>query len=374
MVVASMLLVPLAGASSAPDDISENGKHPELNALLHDIPAIKAVDLEATENVDHRFRAYGKIPELKTGPEVYEWVNNLDQIRTNINKNKELSDYFYPNGPLIAYGTDADGYVTVMLYKDYPNIKEEDIAGITKIIRNNAGKVGIKDVPIIFTLDEQIKPATGDWPALPSYSLKYRPIIGGIAMTTTNGTIGQVGTVGFAAERDSDNQKGYVTAGHVSFWSSGIQTYQPLPGVGNESGTSSLIGSDSDVAFVPYDNVVGKIHVGGGYTIDVDGYYSGGITSMYLQRSGCVSGVELGDYEAVLTGVTILGHYMDKVKVMDNECQQGDSGGPVYYTYYGRNKVVGIISAYGTYNNADVTFYIPCSEVTSKLDVTPLEA
>jgi len=28
----------------------------------------------------------------------------------------------------------------------------------------------------------------------------------------------------------------------------------------------------------------------------------------------------------------------------------------------------------GTYNNADVTFYIPCSEVTSKLDVTPLEA
>ncbi|WP_233125720.1 hypothetical protein [Methanohalophilus portucalensis] len=269
---------------------------------------------------------------------------------------------------------DADGYVTVMLYKDYPNIKEEDIAGITKIIRNNAVKVGIKDVPIIFTLDEHIKPATGDWPALPSYSLKYRPIIGGIAMTTTNGTIGQVGSVGFAAERDSDNQKGYVTAGHVSFWSSGIQAYQPLPGVGNESGTSSLIGSDSDVAFVPYDNVVGKIHVGGGYTIDVDGYYSGGITSMYLQRSGCVSGVELGDYEAVLTGVTIRGQYMDKVEVMDNECQQGDSGGPVYYTYYGRNKVVGIISAYGTYNNADVTFYIPCSEVTSKLDVTPLEA
>lgn len=374
MVVVSMLLVPIAGASSSPDDISQNGKHPELNVLLHEIPPIKAVNLEATEAMDNRFRAYGQIPELKTGPEVHEWLNNLDQIRVNINKNKELSDYFYPNGPLIAYGTHSDGHVVVMLYKDYPNINEDDIAGMTKVIRNHAGKFGIKDVPIVFTLDDQITPAQGSWPALPSYSLVYRPITGGIAHSISNGTVGQLGTIGFSAERDSDNQKGYVIAGHVTFFESGLQSYQPMVSVANQSGTTSLVGTDTDVAFVPYDNVIGKLHVGGGYFIDVDGYYSGGITSMYLRRVGCVSGVELGDYRAVLTGVNLLGHYMDKIEVMDDACSEGDSGGPVYYTYYGRNKLVGTISAYGTFNGDDVTFYIPCSEITSKLDVTPLEA
>lgn len=63
----------------------------------------------------------------------------------------------------------------------------------------------------------------------------------------------------------------------------------------NETGTASKVGIDTDAAFVPYNNVLAKIHTGGGNLVDVDGYYSGGISSMVLKKSGCVSGHVIGD-------------------------------------------------------------------------------
>lgn len=259
-----------------------------------------------------------------------------------------------------------------MLYNKYPNIDEDDIVGMTKVIRNHARQLDINDVPIIFTLDDAMTSAA--WPALPSYSQVFRPIMGGIAHCVTNSTGANIGTIGFAAERDSDGQKGYVIAGHTAWFETGRQSYQAMVSVANKSGTTSLVGSDTDVAFVPYDNVTAKIHVGDGYTINVDGYYDGGMPTMFLRRVGCVSGVELGDYVATLTSQDVLGHFMDRIEVMDEACSIGDSGGPVYYNYHDPRKLVGTICSFGTHNGSAVTFYIPCSEITSKLGVTPLEA
>lgn len=346
----------------------------ELNSIIENIAPINSKTLETTKANKNVLRVCGKIPNLETGPEVYKWLNELDQIRINLNINRELSPYLHPNGPLMAYGTHKDGHFVVMLSNEYPDVKEDNLIAITEIINKHAIQLNITDVPIVFTSEAPITPVFADWwPALPSYSLKYRPIIGGIAHTVVNGSTGQVGTIGFAAERNSDGQKGYVTAGHVTWFQTGLPVSQPINSE-NGTGTASKVGINTDAAFVPYNNVLAKIHIGGGNIIDVDGYYSGGISSMVLKKSGCVSGHTTGDYLMVLTGATVNGTFMDKIEVMSTGCSEGDSGGPVYATYYNRNKLVGIICANTTYLNNPATIYIPCGEIVSKLDITPLDA
>lgn len=189
-----------------------------------------------------------------------------------------------------------------------------------------------------------------------------------------SGSQATLGTIGFTAKRNSDSAKGYVLAGHVAWWQTGLRSYQPVYGSGNLAGTVSKLGSNTDAAFVPYSNVAAKMHIGGGTFVNVNGYYTGGISGMTLTKSGSASGSVSGQYLGVLTGQNVLGHYMDRIELMSTTCYDGDSGGPVYYLYNGRYKIVGIISASATVNGSPTTIYIPCGEVMSKLGVTPLTA
>lgn len=96
-------------------------------------------------------RTYGKVPEITTGTEVYKWLNTLDCIRVNLNESNEMKPYFYPAGPLVAYGTHADGYFWIIVDERY-DIKNEDFDAIVDLINKQAIKLNIKDVPIVFFL------------------------------------------------------------------------------------------------------------------------------------------------------------------------------------------------------------------------------
>jgi hypothetical protein len=119
------------------------------------------------------------------------------------------------------------------------------------------------------------------------------------------------------------------------------------------------------------------LHVGGGSFVNVNGYYDGGMPGLTLKYSGRSTGSVTGTYLCALTGQTVGGYYMDKIEVMTPACSTGDSGGPVYAYYNSKYKVVGIISASGEFTVPNVgkvqgTIYTPCSEVKSKLGITPL--
>lgn len=324
-------------------------------------------------------RTYGKITEIAAGTEAYEWLNRLDNIRVNLNENNEMKPYFYPSGPLVAYGTNADGYFWVIFDERY-SAKNEDFDAIFDLINKQALKLNIANVPIVFSTGSPITPVSASInqasvSSTNPYLTYYRPIKGGIGDSVVKGSTAALGTIGFTAKRNSDNAKGYVIAGHTAWFQTGLSSYQPLYASGNLAGTVSKIGSNTDAAFVPYNNVAAKMHIGGGNFVNVNGSYSGGISGMTLTKSGAASGSVTGQYLGVLTGQTIGGHYMDRIELMRTTCTTGDSGGPVYYASSGRYKIVGIISASTTVNgNIPATVYIPCGEVMSKLGVTPLTA
>ena len=375
-----MLLLVSTVAGEVSSETSAMAEDESLEEFITNIPAISNKTLDNLKRNSNILKVQGEIPELESGKEVYEWTNQVDKIRVNIREDKSLDKYYYPSGPLLAYGTDAKGYFVVMLY-DKAEIKDEDIDSISDIITKYATKSSIKNVPIVFTADELMSFASSSVSTNSTisvktnpYLIKYSPITAGIAHSVYFPSEGaaQLGTIGFTA-KTSDNTKGYVIAGHVAGWQTGLSSYQPTYGAANYNADVSVIGANTDAAFVPYSDVTDELHIGGGTFVDVSGTYSGGISGMQLTKSGTASGSVTGTYLAVLTGQTISGHLMDKVEIMSTACQDGDSGGPVYYTSSGRYKIVGIISAYGQYNGADITVYIPYGEVSSKLGVTALK-
>lgn len=378
------MFAPVASAEKLAEEANENilGTYNdtfEIKSIIEQIPPTDPSILEKMNENKNILRTYGKIPEITAGTEVYEWLNRLDSIRVNLNEDNEMKLYFYPAGPLVAYGTNADGYFWVIFDERY-SAKNEDFDAIFDLINKQALKLNIDNVPIVFSTGTPITPVSASINQVPTsstnpYLVYYRPITGGIVHSVVQGSTAALGTIGFTAKRDSDNAKGYVIAGHTAWFQTGLSSYQPLYASGNLAGTVSKIGSNTDAAFVPYSNVTAKMHIGGGSFVNINGCYSGGISGMTLTKSGAASGSVTGQYLGVLTGQTIGGHYMDRIELMTTTCTTGDSGGPVYYASSGRYKIVGIISASTTVNgNIPATVYIPCGEVMSKLSVTPLTA
>lgn len=380
-ILCTLLLIGIA-AGEASDKASQTIDEEDFREFINNIPATDPKTLDLMKESKNVLRVQGKIPEITTGAQVYEWMKKIDNIRINLRDNKILDAYYYPSGPLVAYGTDARGYFVVMLCDDKSQIKEEDITAIAETITRCATRLNIENVPIVFTNDAPITPVSSSLMLsetrsfAPYYLNYYRPVTGGIAHSVANFSVGQaqLGTIGFTAKRNSDGVKGYVIAEHVAWWQTGLGSYQPLVSTANYTGVVSNIGANTDAAFVPYSNVNSKIHIGGGNVVDVYGTYAGGISGMTLRKSGSASGAVTGTYLAVLTGQTVLGHYMDTIEVMSTFCSDGDSGGPVYNVNNGRYKIVGIISANATYGGAPATIYIPYGEVSSKLGVKALKA
>ncbi|MCM1986341.1 S1 family peptidase [Methanococcoides seepicolus] len=378
IVLASIVLITIAfsGFASAKKVDDTNTEKEDLKELIDNIPPTNPSILEDKKENKNVLKTKGKIPKITEGKEVYEWQKKLDKIRRRINKDKALASYT-EDGTVMAYGVHKDGYFIVM-NDENAEITEEEMVDITKIIDKYAKYLGISDTPIVFTKEKPPKFTAAPDPAtlfLSPYFDQYRPIMGGIGHSVINTNANQAGfgTIGFAAE-DNNNQKGFVIAGHLAGFQTGFPIYQPNLSASSYIANVSIIGTTTDVAFVPYDNVEGKLHISNGYIIDVDGYYSGGIKDMYLQRSGISSGYKGGEYLGTLTHENVLGHHMDTIEFMWGHCIQGDSGGPIYAQYNNRNKLVGTVCADGFFEGDPATIYIPCGEIVSKLGVDPLEA
>ncbi|WP_410507937.1 hypothetical protein RSJ42_14240 [Methanosarcina hadiensis] len=108
--------------------------------------------------------AYGNISAFGSLEERKKWLDTLDLIYTEVNievnaNEREMSEYFYPDGPIISYGFTNMGVLKVEVNKE---IEKSFMDEIYQIFDSHASRIGVNDVPLVFF--------RGDVPALTELS------------------------------------------------------------------------------------------------------------------------------------------------------------------------------------------------------------
>ncbi len=433
-VTALIMLAVFVSADGGSD--RDVGIDPDLQELIDNVPAPDQQTFDKCREDPDVLAVSGKMPELKAGKDSYDWFVSLQNVRQKVTRDGILKEYMYPQGPVVGYGVRAEHYFTVALYNendDENGTDPETINEIFSVLTAVAAESGISDMmivvekgeplrfddgtytftqeekqivrqgnpelyqeekgtPVVFTApdgSEEIAYITGfaglfrpsDEKMLiefgvsetTGYEAEYGPIVGGIAHNiAVNLSRFTAGTTGFAARNTTTGETGYVTAGHLALQKTGLSSYRPDMTSSAAAGTVSVLGAETDAAFVSYPDVTGKIHIGNGTLVDVTGTYDGGMPGMTLCRSGRMSGNVSGTYLGSFTNVTADGLLLENIEMMTGTCYAGDSGGPVCHISGSGCRIVGITSMPGTIGDQDVTIYIPYSEIRSKLGIEAL--
>ncbi|KAF5036386.1 hypothetical protein DSECCO2_575600 [anaerobic digester metagenome] len=325
--------------------------------------------LEELKNDPNFIAAYGNIPTFESLEEREKWLDTLDKIYTEVNDNfeKEMSKYFYPNGPVIAYGYTIDGVLKVAIEKGQKidAAKENELYDL---FSNYGQNIAVKDVPLIIVYE--------DLPTPTSRTSSWRPIIGGIKICTEKPDGIKKSTLGYSAQTSSGT-KGYVVAGHTAP-SIGDQIWQPTAGPSaNKVGTVSKVGGHyADASWVPYSNVAAKIYDTDTDVLkDVKSHENAAIGDT-VYKSGITTGRSYGSVTEIRTSYDNPLGTLYRQYVAGYNCDGGDSGAPVYVYVSGGVKIVGIHwGGVGTYNSGySTSIFSPVSGVQSDLGVTPLTA
>ncbi|MDE4907763.1 hypothetical protein L0665_03945 [Methanogenium marinum] len=119
-------------------------------------------DLVSSCYTDRLIAGYGNVPVFHTDGTVTRvgiiettpheqprrhWQDENEQIITNTRE--EMTEYFFPKGPVILYGYDLLGTICVGIWKEadtVPKTRDE----IYAVIDREARHMGIKDIPVIF--------------------------------------------------------------------------------------------------------------------------------------------------------------------------------------------------------------------------------
>lgn len=103
---------------------------------------------------------YGKLPELKTEDQRFSWFYRDQRVIIEGLRNKTIQ-YFIPKGPLVAFGTDMDGYFVATVYKNI-TVERKILDEIYGLIDEEAKKSGVSDVPVKFILGDFARPDIQD--------------------------------------------------------------------------------------------------------------------------------------------------------------------------------------------------------------------
>lgn len=310
----------------------------------------------------------GKIPKFDTKEERLKWYDKLDKSKDIVKK--DMDPYLYPNGSVIGYGWNSNGYFEVTFYKGI-NVTDSQISEIYSLINKKTSEVSIQEIPIVFKKDDFMKEEVS------GYTNRYRPVIGAIQIAAKKNGATYTATSGFAAKK-SDGTKGYVTANHFAN-STYLAIHQPviIPNSNNNLiGDVDILGGHyADASFIEYSNVSPKIHTGNGATIDVSSYVSTAPTTSWVgwrvYISGKTSGVISGTIKGIGVTVTQRGwKYYNQVNATYNSAS-GDSGAPVYRLSNNKASIIGIHS--GSFAD-DVASFSPLSGIVNDLGVTPITA
>jgi len=276
----------------------------------------------------------GIASHFKTVADRDAWYRKVDSVY-NATKHTVDEKFGYPRGPILGHARDTFGAITVELY-DKLDVKEETINQIYEIIRDEAKKQGIDDIPVAFIRSPMPRITS-------SYTDIWRPVIGGVQGASSEG---KAFTLGMTATRRGVN--GIITVNHAG--GLGATIYQPDDG-SHSIGTVTAVsnGANSDSEFIAYSNVGGQI-----FEPTTTRFVSGTkdpSEGLQVTKSGFTTGVTSGK---IIKQTPLYNEYygksLDNQWYVDLQSDAGDSGAPVYYTdANGYAKIVGILWGQGRY-------------------------
>jgi len=306
-------------------------------------------------------QTYGKVPRYETMEERKDWLNTLDVITDDVRNEGEMDSYFYPKGPVIAYGHDYRGYIRVSFEKG-SNVEESIVDGIYEIFDRHARKKGVQEVPVVFMYES--------FPKVEARDGYWRPIIGGIQEQTIRDGVTYSATLGFAAV-SSSGVEGYVISGHHGR-TVGQDIYQP--NTNSELYHAGQVwrvgGTYADASWVPYSNVEATIYIDDNDITGPIESFTDPVVGWYVYKSGIATGRTSGTVQGEVDeiGHPVFGTLYDQWYA-DYTSAGGDSGSPVYHINSNlQRELVGIHwGSTSTYR-----YFSPISGVQTDLDVTPL--
>lgn len=358
--VALLAVAAFSGAASAnQEDLPEHAIIGP-NNLDEGIPDFGPEVFEEIKQDQNVIGTYGKIPLFETAKQREDWLNTLDEAAKNVRS--DVLSYFYPQGPVIAYGYNYQGYLEVDL-KEGLDVEKPEIDKIYEIFNQQGIQMHVHEVPMVFRFESL--------PKLDGRSSYWRPVIGGIQVQAEKSSGTYSATLGFAAE-DSGGTKGYVVAGHFGD-STGLQIWQPYTSwwqLWYKAGKVNAIGGTyADASWVPYSNVEATIYI---TDDDITGpvkSYTDPVVGWYVYKSGITTGLTYGQVKGKRTAMShpTFGTLYDQYYATYSSAG-GDSGSPVYHIDSGDREIVGI--HWGS--TSSYTYFSPVSGVQTDLGVDPL--
>ncbi|MDK2827176.1 MAG: hypothetical protein PWQ63_665 [Methanolobus sp.] len=363
--LASMLLIGFVFVVSADSNGSANDSNDKvIDILEEDLPEYGPQIYEKIKENKTTIRTEGNIPQIKVEDEKREWLQKLDQTGKGLRD--QMLSYMQPNGPVVSYGYNYQGYMTV----DFLEGKEIDDSLMNEIYEKfdgQASKMGIEEIPVVFQFTPQIE--------FTSRTSTWNPLIGGIKVEGSNGVDS---TLGFAVRDSSTNEEGYLVSGHAALGTGGIGEwfYQPYVSSIKKAGTvDRLEFVYADAAFIEddYRLVDNSIYY---YDTDqqmeVTSYYEPDVGD-YVRISGITSGLtSTGRVIDCKSEVSYLGYptlYDQYIALYSS--QGGDSGAPVFrVTGSDEVEIMGIQSGKAT--DGSYSIFSPISGIYADLGVVPL--
>ncbi|ABN56077.1 MULTISPECIES: hypothetical protein [Methanoculleus] len=160
--------------------------------------------VEFLRSSEHVVDTRGYLPEFKDAQHRRSWYNFLENLTSDTFDS--VKPYLYPDGPVIGFGYDIEGYVGIGIVEEYPRDKASvAVDEIYTMLNGEAEKLGVEDIPVkvrtvdpdSLELDVLIDPTDGETPpavlAEPAdmttyrgsggaYSIFYNPVLLGCAL------------------------------------------------------------------------------------------------------------------------------------------------------------------------------------------------
>ena len=301
----------------------------------------------------------GVIPEIKDNKEK---AKRLDTLEASMRSSKDkFEPYMKENGgSLLGYGINYEGYAFVEFdEKQKDNINKSTVDKLYNVIKDDAEKMKLADIPVVFRKGEEMTPT--------SRSSTWSNLIGGIQIARSSNAYS---TLGFAAQDNSGN-RGVVMSGHVAQNAGGIGAPIYQPDISRQIGTVTYYNFVfSDAAWVRTSTVADDV-----YYQDTDqkkDVYDYGDTTLgtKVYKSGLVSGLTFGNVDNTYIQMYSyeLGRYLEDQFTATYSSSTGDSGSPVFTVSGSTVKIVGIHWGH----NVDNSAFSPISGVIGDLNVRPL--
>lgn len=261
-------------------------------------------------------------------------------------------------GPLIGFGINYEGYLFVEFdEKLVDTINKSTIDELHNIIEDDAKKMGLSDIPVVFRKGEGL--------TLESRTSTWTNLIGGIRLQGGNAD----STLSFAAKDDSGT-KGFVMSGHAAIDAGGIggDIYQPNSSryVGDVNYYNGVF---ADAAWVPASNVVDDVYYQDTDQLKDVASYGDTTSGHTVYKSGITTGLTSGT--VVDTYIELDHPYFGTLYdqfTASYWSEPGDSGSPVFTVSGDTVRIVGVHLG----RSGDNAAFSPISGVIADLDVEPL--